>query len=424
MARNNKDQWVLSGSEAEVLNVGPVTMDPVLAADVWAVGRLISEPALITRVFRSVLGRLWGSQNHVEIREVSNNLFLFRFVNTRERNFAVQGGPWYVNRFLVVMAKFDVNSIPSQVTLVRVPFWVRVYNLRVSLRTAAVVRSLGSTFAGLITWDRAEIHRFREYMRIRVWVDVTKPLRRGQAMKAEDGASFQVRFRYEKLFNYCYKCGMMDHVVRDCAEMGEQDNGAMLYGAWLRADEEYGDGGRYRRDFTGPSKEKNAEFWGSKTHVGSSSKSMEENGAVGKRDDPVDTELDKDDLLFDEDHAKKQAAQYMSKVNKFTNATVHGPMKENLGTSSLSGKGKYAAETVEGMDDDEIGDDDLFYDEDEPHEDGVHHMQRRIHRLATLGLCPGSGHKKNFFLWPRSYFGPQKNKKKRAKLRETESEAW
>lgn len=121
MAGEKNDQWALSGSEAEVLNVGKVAVDPRLAADVWAVERLSSEAALTPGIFRSVLGRLWGAHNQVEIREVDPNLFLFGFVNTRERNFAVDGGPSYVNRFVVVMARFNITQYLPRFLWLRSP---------------------------------------------------------------------------------------------------------------------------------------------------------------------------------------------------------------------------------------------------------------------------------------------------------------
>ena len=49
------------------------------------------------------------------------------------------------------------------------------------------------------------------FMRIRVEMDVSLPLCRGQVMSMEKGKKSWVTFKYECLPNICYWCGKMDH---------------------------------------------------------------------------------------------------------------------------------------------------------------------------------------------------------------------
>lgn len=229
----------LSDSESKVLHIGAVKVDPDLGSDVWAVGKLLTKDAsgYIFRVFRSVMQRLWGESNHVDIREVSQNLFLFRFVSTRERNFVVRGGPWIFDRQNVMLAVFRPNDIPSQVPLTKVPYWVQVHGLEVWLRKAKIASTLGAAFAGLLGWDRSDANRFGDFFRVRVWVDVTVPLPRGQMLSTDRGKPFQVLFKYEKLGMFCFRCGFMDHIIQNCDRVPEpQENRSNLpYGLWLKA---------------------------------------------------------------------------------------------------------------------------------------------------------------------------------------------
>ena len=54
---------------------------------------------------------------------------------------------------------------------------------------------------GLREWGNQEGSTF---MRIRVEVNLTKPLRRGRKIRHEDGEIGWVRFKYERLPNMCY----------------------------------------------------------------------------------------------------------------------------------------------------------------------------------------------------------------------------
>ena len=77
-------------------------------------------------------------------------------------------------------------------------------------------------------------------MRVCVSVDITKKLIRGKKINIEGGENRWVIFKYERLPNFCYRCGMLDHTSKECLEgplvnEGEEE-GSLQYGAWLRGD--------------------------------------------------------------------------------------------------------------------------------------------------------------------------------------------
>ena len=53
-------------------------------------------------------------------------------------------------------------------------------------------------------------------MRVRVLIDITKPLCRGRKVTLEDGTTHWVSFKYEQLPNFCYWCGKLTHGDKDC----------------------------------------------------------------------------------------------------------------------------------------------------------------------------------------------------------------
>ena len=79
-----------------------------------------------------------------------------------------------------------------------------------------------------------------KYLQARVKMDVTKKLVRGKKITIEGGESRWVHFKYERLPNFCYRCGLLSHVIRDCPEsVGsnyQTDESQMQYGAWLRGE--------------------------------------------------------------------------------------------------------------------------------------------------------------------------------------------
>ena len=56
------------------------------------------------------------------------------------------------------------------------------------------------------------------FMRVRVALPISKPIRRGSSIVGSDGEKHLVKFKYERLPLFCHFCGMLGHDVKNCAE--------------------------------------------------------------------------------------------------------------------------------------------------------------------------------------------------------------
>lgn len=63
-------------------------------------------------------------------------------------------------------------------------------------------------------------------LRARVLINVAKPLMRGSIVNFK-GSSSKVIFRYEKLGDFCFICGKLDHVDRDCLSIFANETGSI-----------------------------------------------------------------------------------------------------------------------------------------------------------------------------------------------------
>ena len=60
-----------------------------------------------------------------------------------------------------------------------------------------------------------ELHYF---MRVRVALPISKPIRRGRFFVGSDGEKHSMKFKYEWLPLFCHFCGMLGHDVKNCAK--------------------------------------------------------------------------------------------------------------------------------------------------------------------------------------------------------------
>lgn len=68
------------------------------------------------------------------------------------------------------------------------------------------MHAIGSTFGGLINSESKD-----KYCRLRVNLDVTKPLRRGIFVSTDEEDKLWIAFKYENLPDFCFCCGKMGH---------------------------------------------------------------------------------------------------------------------------------------------------------------------------------------------------------------------
>ena len=89
------------------------------------------------------------------------------------------------------------------------PFWVQILNLPLKCRTKETTWAIRSKLKSVMEVDVADSGvQWGKYLRVRVKVDITKKLVRGKKVTIERGESQWIQLRYERLPNFCYRCGI------------------------------------------------------------------------------------------------------------------------------------------------------------------------------------------------------------------------
>ncbi|XVF79045.1 hypothetical protein PTKIN_Ptkin14bG0188200 [Pterospermum kingtungense] len=95
-------------------------------------------------------------------------------------------------------------------------YGVRVFNLPVGFMKLSVRKQIGNYIGEFVEYDTSNTSTFwRNFMRIRVKVDVRKPLKK-KKITCSGGANSIVTFQFEKLGNFCFICGLLGHTERFC----------------------------------------------------------------------------------------------------------------------------------------------------------------------------------------------------------------
>ena len=97
-----------------------------------------------------------------------------------------------------------------------VKFWIQVHDIPVRFRTRKVAKKICEAI-DIVSRPEGNIEVEKDgFVRVRVMVDITKPLCRGRVISFESGRELWVSFKYERLPNLCYWCGYLTYTDRDC----------------------------------------------------------------------------------------------------------------------------------------------------------------------------------------------------------------
>lgn len=104
-------------------------------------------------------------------------------------------------------------------------FWVQVHGLSLGFlnpKTGMVIaESLGDVIA---VEDPSEKGSITNFLQVRVWLDVSKPLKRGFFLQRPKEEDIWVHFKFERLSDFCYGCGLVSHTVNECKDKRSFDS--------------------------------------------------------------------------------------------------------------------------------------------------------------------------------------------------------
>lgn len=202
-------------------------------------GKLWGDRPFNTQAFQSTLKQIWRVKHGVDIRILGKNIFTFQFYLWKDMDRVLAGEHWWFDKRVLVLQRMEGVEQPSDLTPTHTPFWVRAYDVPFNLRHHDTIQILGDRIGSFLYWDNDEDHLWGKFVRFRVLVDLKKPLKRGTLIQISGDKPKKGFFKYERLYDFCYVCGCLGHLIKDCDANSQDDDTdedtMYMFGPWLRA---------------------------------------------------------------------------------------------------------------------------------------------------------------------------------------------
>uniref|UniRef100_A0A803PQ54 Reverse transcriptase domain-containing protein n=1 Tax=Cannabis sativa TaxID=3483 RepID=A0A803PQ54_CANSA len=168
--------------------------------------------------FEEAMRNAWITRAPISFSEYGNGMFMVEFGCEGDMRRVIEGQPWHFDHCLVTSANpagLD-TLLPNQIQYS--PFWIQVHSIPFGMKSYKLAKMIGDEVGDFLEADKMTLLKVSGlFLRIRVLLDVSKPIPRGILVDFRNIHKEKwLNFKYESLPNICFHCGMFDHTLTKC----------------------------------------------------------------------------------------------------------------------------------------------------------------------------------------------------------------
>lgn len=232
---DDEEDGVLLVNEAEEMNVNESFSG--FNPNLCLVGKFISDGGCDFSAIQQTMVALWKPGKGVFIKELDANLYVFQFFHELDVRRVIDGSPWSFNRKALIVKRMEGNN-PRCVQLDSLDLWMQIHELSVGCMSEKIIKEVGNFIGTHIeSCSKNFSGGWKEYMRVRVRIDLEKPLKRRMKIRKSGNDWQWIIFKYENVPTFYFICGVLGHSEKFCSKLFDTPENEITkpYGAWMRA---------------------------------------------------------------------------------------------------------------------------------------------------------------------------------------------
>ena len=142
-------------------------------------GQLLADRNQNLRALKNTLRLAWKMGSDLQIVDVGKGILQFKFSLEYQMKWVEKNGPWNFENNLLLLCRWRRGLSAMNISFSHSPFWVQIWGLPFELMSDEVGGELGNNIGRFIEVDRCAQSDQAKFMRIRMDLQLDKPLRRG-----------------------------------------------------------------------------------------------------------------------------------------------------------------------------------------------------------------------------------------------------
>ncbi|XP_074374460.1 uncharacterized protein LOC141714863 [Apium graveolens] len=150
------------------------------------VGKFLTEKNINFNAMQNVMAAFWRLKEGMEVHDMGDSRYSFVQYHKIDMQRIVEGGPWSFEQAMFILHELAPTEDPSMVKLQNADIWVQIYDIPRGFLSENILRSVGDLVGRYIRLDPKNFDgTWKSFVRIRVAVNVEKPLKRRLRIKRE-----------------------------------------------------------------------------------------------------------------------------------------------------------------------------------------------------------------------------------------------
>uniref|UniRef100_A0A7N2R5R6 CCHC-type domain-containing protein n=1 Tax=Quercus lobata TaxID=97700 RepID=A0A7N2R5R6_QUELO len=177
------------------------------------VGKLLADRNINKNAVKAIILKVWRTSKGVQIVDLKENIFVFKFA--------------------CEVDDLDFSSIP---------LWVQIHGLPIEYMSKENAEEIGALVGEVLEVDFTGSGGvcMSKFLRVKVELKVEDPLLSGFFLDRNTQPNLWIRFKYERIAEFCFKCGRLGHLKARCiwadAEVQSNSKEPFGFGPWLKAE--------------------------------------------------------------------------------------------------------------------------------------------------------------------------------------------
>ncbi|KAL3649264.1 hypothetical protein CASFOL_005667 [Castilleja foliolosa] len=203
------------------------------------VTKIITQKSNNLNAFKNSILRSWNPSGKVLTNPLQNNTMAFIFNKEEDIN-KILNATWTFRDQQIAIARWPPDKSITEVNLNKILFWVHVFGIPVCYANLTTAQAIGGMIGTFVKSDiNLATQKWKRSIRIQVELDINKPLISSMVLYCNSRSRFLTEIRYERLTDFCFKCGLLGHKIISCENPMTEipksiaDN---VFGPWMKVE--------------------------------------------------------------------------------------------------------------------------------------------------------------------------------------------